>query len=128
MRFCISGLDPPLLLYFPRLVLRTLGRVFGTTSQCAPGCEESVNTVFFSRESIIWWCLSNHWAHRRKTQAAFRKELEGLVSGQAQEAIQAPRGGELRRVGKRQRIGGWGGEYREWWAAVEEMVAERKRR
>ena len=49
------GLDPPLVLYFPRLCWRTLLRLFRVEEQCSAGCEESARKAFFSRESIILW-------------------------------------------------------------------------
>ncbi|RPD78404.1 hypothetical protein L226DRAFT_531749 [Lentinus tigrinus ALCF2SS1-7] len=51
----IIWLDPPLVLYFPRLCWRTLLRLFGAAPQCSAGCEESVREVFLSRDSILWW-------------------------------------------------------------------------
>ena len=50
-----AGLDPPLVLYFPRLVLRTFLRLFRLAPPCSSGCEERASEVFFSRASIIWW-------------------------------------------------------------------------
>ena len=50
-----AGLDPPLVLYFPRLVLRTFLRLFRLAPPCSTGCEERASEVFFSRASIIWW-------------------------------------------------------------------------
>ncbi len=51
----MTGLDPPLLLYFPRLCWRTFLRLLGFVPPCTTGCEESLWDIFFSRESIIWW-------------------------------------------------------------------------
>lgn len=107
------GLDPPLLLYFPRLCLRTLLRLLRMREPCSPGCDESVRAVFFSRDSILWWCLSQHWVSRRRNGALLRKigvEVRG-------------------RAGDRpimRRLGGWGSELRAWWGAVQAMVRERQ--
>ena len=70
--------------------------------------------MFFSRDSILWWCLSNHWANRRKNIA--RMAEIGLVEG---------RDVERRRM---RRIGGWGGELREWISEVEMLVHEKKQK
>ena len=51
----LPGLDPPLILYFPRLVYRTIQRLLRLAPPCSPGCEETASQVFFSRESMIWW-------------------------------------------------------------------------
>ncbi|KAH7909701.1 hypothetical protein BJ138DRAFT_1173578 [Hygrophoropsis aurantiaca] len=61
----VIWLDPPLALYFPRIVWRTLSRLLGLRPSCAPGCEESVAEVIFSTRSILWWCLSRHWSVRK---------------------------------------------------------------
>lgn len=102
------GLDPPLLLYFPRITIRTLLRLFNVGDPCSPGCDETIQNVFFSKDSILWWCLSNHWANRRKNIA--RMAEIGLVEGTDV---------ERRRM---RRIGGWGSELREWISEVERLV------
>ncbi|GJE92828.1 AAA domain-containing protein [Phanerochaete sordida] len=99
----IIWLDPPLLLYFPRLCARTLGRLLGVVPPCSPGCPERWTEAFFSRESILWWCLTQHWPARKREQERFR--LEGIHVG-----------------GKMRRIGGWGRELSEWKLAVEAMI------
>ena len=107
-----AGLDPPLLLYFPRLVIRTLLRLFGLRPPCAPGCEERFGGVFFSKDSIIWWCLSNHWINRKRNQDLMQRI--GLGTG---------REVERRRM---RRIGGWGSELEQWLSDVQKMVDLRK--
>ncbi len=56
----LPGLDPPLILYFPRLVCRTFLRLFRLAPPCSLGCEETASQVFFSRESMIWWYVVMH--------------------------------------------------------------------
>ena len=101
------GVDPPLLLYFPRIIIRTLLRLLNLGDLCSPGCHETIQNVFFSKDSILW-CLSNHWANRRKNIA--RMAEIGLGEGTDV---------ERRRM---RRIGGWGGELREWISEVERLV------
>jgi hypothetical protein len=103
-----AGLDPPLLLYFPRIFIRTVLRLFNIDGPCSPGCDETIQTVFFEKGSILWWCLSHHWANRRKNIA--RMAEIGLVEGTDV---------ERRRM---RRIGGWGSELREWISEVERLV------
>lgn len=99
----VLGLDPPLLLYFPRLFHRTVLRLLYLVPPCSAGCSEDYREVFFSRKSILWWCLSNHWVARNREQAKFR--LEGVHVG-----------------GRRRRIGGWGTELATWKQSVREML------
>jgi len=104
----VIWLDPPLLLYFPRIFIRTVLRLFNIDGPCSPGCDETIQTVFFEKGSILWWCLSHHWANRRKNIA--RMAEIGLVEGTDV---------ERRRM---RRIGGWGSELREWISEVERLV------
>ena len=98
-----AGLDTPFALYFPRLCLRTLLRLLGLTPSCSPDCPESVREVFFSRDSIVWWCITNHRVVQKREQA--RLTEDGVQVG-----------------GKRRRIGGWGKELAEWKANVAAMI------
>ena len=107
-----AGLDPPLLLYFPRLVIRTFLRLFRLRPPCAPGCEERIGEVFFSKESIIWWCLSNHWINRKRNQDMMQRI--GLGTG---------REVERRRM---RRIAGWGSELKRWLGDVQKMMDLRR--
>jgi len=107
-----AGLDPPLLLYFPRLVMRTFFRLFRLRPPCAPGCEEQIGEVFFSKDSIIWWCLSNHWINRKRNQDMMQQIGLGI-------------GREVDRQRMR-RIGGWGYELKQWLSDVQKMVDLRK--
>lgn len=103
---CFVGLDPPLALYCPRLCVRTLGRLFGYTPPCSPGCPEQWSRVL-SRESIIWWCLTRHGFVRKREGPLL--ELDGVHVG-----------------GKRRRIGGWGKELAEWKEGVRGMLAQQQ--
>ncbi|KAJ7599068.1 AAA domain-containing protein [Mycena floridula] len=104
----IVWLDPPLILYFPRILIRTFRRLFGIEETCSPECPETVREVFFSKESILWWCLSQHWVNRRRGWAAM--QIYGLGSGS--EVSQR----------KMRRFGGWGGSLNIWLNQVQEMV------
>ncbi|KAI1794236.1 AAA domain-containing protein [Ganoderma leucocontextum] len=99
----VIWLDPPLILYFPRLVYRTFLRLFRLAPPCSTGCEERASEVFLSRESIIWWCLTHH-AIVRKHEAE-RYHTDGVHVG-----------------GKRRRIGGWGRELTVWKQEVQETI------
>ncbi|KAI8992918.1 hypothetical protein BD414DRAFT_458308 [Trametes punicea] len=98
----VIWLDPPLLLYFPRLCWRTFLRLLRLEPPCSPGCEERLREVF-SREGIIWWSLSNHWAVRKREEELCRSD--GVHVG-----------------GKRRRIGGWGRELAAWKRDVQAML------
>ncbi|KAJ7176168.1 hypothetical protein C8R43DRAFT_1093948 [Mycena crocata] len=84
-------LDPPLVLYFPRIVIRTFLRLFGLAEVCSPGCCERFQYVFFSRESMILWCLTHHGLVRRREGA--RMPQIGLGVGMDVE------GQKMRRLG-----------------------------
>ncbi|KAI5123501.1 hypothetical protein M0805_006661 [Coniferiporia weirii] len=99
----IIWLDTPFLLYFPRLLVRTLQRLLRRRPQCAPGCDESAREAFFSRNSILLWALSNHAPARRKGCARLRDDPVRV-----------------------RRIGGWGGELAAWKADVARLVGKGK--
>ncbi|KAJ6541644.1 hypothetical protein B0H19DRAFT_1174031 [Mycena capillaripes] len=105
-------LDPPLLLYFPRIFVRTVLGLLGLRPPCSPGCHERVVTTFFSRESILWWCLTHHFHVRRRERA--RMQLLGIGIGTQADGQ------------KMRRIGGWGGELRKWLEEVRLMVLQSK--
>lgn len=96
-------LDPPFLLYFPRLVVRTFLRLFGRVDGCAPGCNESLANVFLPKTSIIWWTITHHRVVRCREGDNLKKW--GIHIG-----------------GNMRRIGGWGSELNTWKHAVSEMV------
>lgn len=106
------GLDPPLYVYFPRVVLRTFLRFFRLAPPSSPGCHESPMQVFFSRNSIFWWCLWDHW--RRREENGARMALVAIRSGT-----------DVARRRMR-RFGGWGGEVKAWLGEVAEMLRARK--
>ncbi|KAF7324604.1 hypothetical protein MKEN_00501700 [Mycena kentingensis (nom. inval.)] len=104
-------LDPPLALYLPRLILRTFKRLFRLGEPCSPGCDERFTEVFFSKDSIIWWCISHHSIVRRRERENFGR-------------IGIDAGTDVARR-KMRRIGGWGGELRAWLDAVKVLVRSR---
>lgn len=95
-----AGLDPPLLLYFPRLFLRSMARIFGLVAICSPGCLETVRECFFSRKSILLWCLTQHWVVRKSNEKLVQDHGIGV--------------GRRSDEQKMRRIGGWGSELRKW--------------
>ncbi|KAF9535153.1 hypothetical protein CPB83DRAFT_879353 [Crepidotus variabilis] len=101
-------LDPPLLLYFPRLLLRTFRRLFGLQQTCSVGCSESVRETFFSKESIILWCLTQHSSNRTRNNANMREIGLGMGANI-----------ERRRM---RRLGGWGTDLRDWLADVRQAA------
>lgn len=103
----IPGLDPPLVLYFPRIVARTMLRLFRLRPPCSSGCMESWREAFLSKESILWWCLSNHWAIRRKFQAMMAEI--GIITDSSLPDR------------KMRRLGGWGEEQRKCMTEVVEI-------
>ncbi|KAJ7182955.1 hypothetical protein C8R43DRAFT_868626 [Mycena crocata] len=104
----VIWLDPPFLLYLPRLVVRTFLRMFRLQEPCSPGCPEMVWEVFFSKESIIWWCITQHGPVRRRESARFAEIGLGVGSN-----VQGQ---------KMRRLGGWGGELRAWLIDVQRML------
>ncbi|KAJ7189459.1 hypothetical protein GGX14DRAFT_529693 [Mycena pura] len=103
----IIWLDPPIALYLPRLVLRTVLRMLRLSEPCSPGCNESLSNVLFSRESILWWCITNHRPLRERERARMAQIGIGVGSRVA--------------ARKMRRIGGWGGELRAWLDDVRRM-------
>ncbi|KJA20995.1 hypothetical protein HYPSUDRAFT_42576 [Hypholoma sublateritium FD-334 SS-4] len=101
-------LDPPLYVYFPRLVLRTILRLLRLAPPCSPGCYERATKVFFTRRSIFWWCLSSH-ARVRRLNAEHMARF-GIEDGS-----------DIARRRMR-RFGGWGGAVSAWLCEVAAMV------
>lgn len=99
-----TGLDPPFALYFPRLCLRTVWRLLRLAPPCSPGCDERIREVFFSSDSIVWWCITNHRVVQKRESERYRTESIHV-------------GGRMRR------IGGWGGELPEWKESVRQMTS-----
>ncbi|KAF5369707.1 hypothetical protein D9615_010176 [Tricholomella constricta] len=96
----VVWLDPPLVLYFPRLFVRTVLRLFRLREPCSPGCEETWTEAFFSKKSILWWCLTNHWPNRRRNGALMAESFG---------------------TDKVKRLGGWGEERRKFLNDVADM-------
>ncbi|KAI5995578.1 hypothetical protein EDD15DRAFT_2546718 [Pisolithus albus] len=100
----IVWLDPPFLLYFPRLVVRTLQRLIRLKDGCAPACGETLANVLLSKEnSILYWAITNHSTLRRRESENLQRQ--GVHVG-----------------GNMRRIGGWGTELSAWKQAVVAMV------
>ncbi|KAJ7779161.1 AAA domain-containing protein [Mycena metata] len=104
----VVWLDPPLALYLPRLIWRTFLRLFRLREPCSPDCPEQVSEVFFSKESIIWWCITQHRPARVRERARMAQIGFGVGSN-----IQGQ---------KMRRLGGWGGELRAWFSDVRRML------
>jgi len=100
----VIWLDPPFLLYFPRLLWRTFVRLFRLGRPCAPGCNEDWREVFFSKNSIILWCITHHSTLRCR----YERMWEPVENG-----------------GKWRRLGGWGGAFRQWWNGLELVAKSR---
>ena len=104
----IIWLDPPALLYWPRLIRRTFWRLLrlNPAGDLPEGCYETIGNVFFNSNSIIWWMIKGHWRLRKR----YARLLEG---------DNAENGGKIRR------IGGWGMQFRVWWAGVKALAMGR---
>ncbi|KAJ4470860.1 AAA domain-containing protein [Lentinula aciculospora] len=105
----VIWLNPPLLLYFPRLVYRTFCRLIGLERQCSDGCPETVRKVFFSKDSILLWCLSQHWVQIERNSALMK--IWGLGKGTKPPEEQ-----------KMRRLGGWGSEVEDWLENIRKLV------
>ncbi|KAJ7922675.1 hypothetical protein B0H13DRAFT_2230435 [Mycena leptocephala] len=104
----VIWLDPPLALYLPRLIWRTFLRLLRLRAPCSPGCTEMVSEVFFSKESIVWWCITHHRPVRDRASA--KMALIGIGVGS-----------DVDNQNMR-RIGGWGAELRAWFDDVKRML------
>ena len=104
----LSGLDPPLLLYFPRVIIRTFLRLFGLRETCSPGCVESWNETFLSKNSILLYCYNAHG--QRRSFWGGKMAVMGIGVDSVPHKEQ-----------KLRRIGGWGSELRFWLEAVERL-------
>ncbi|KAJ7113168.1 hypothetical protein C8R44DRAFT_797283 [Mycena epipterygia] len=104
----VIWLDPPLILYLPRLIVRTFLRMLRLRESCSPGCPEMVSRLFFSKESIVWWCITQHRPVR---------ERQGARMAQIGVGVETPVEKQ-----KMRRIGGWGDELSAWFADLERML------
>ncbi|KAK0488033.1 AAA domain-containing protein [Armillaria luteobubalina] len=107
----IIWLDPPFLLYFPRVLVRTFLRLIGLETPCSPGCKESFREVLFSRNSILCWCWCDHRVHRERGGNRMKEIGLGVGSDVENQRMR--------------RLGGWGKELSEWIKRVESMVRGR---
>ncbi|KAJ6482703.1 hypothetical protein C8R45DRAFT_1215416 [Mycena sanguinolenta] len=104
----VIWLDPPLALTLPRVIWRTFLRLLRLKEPCSPGCHEMLSEVFFSKESIVWWCITHHGVVRERQTAKMARIGLGIgsdVEGQ-----------------KMRRLGGWGEELRVWFEDVKRML------
>ncbi|KAF8531922.1 hypothetical protein JB92DRAFT_2690507, partial [Gautieria morchelliformis] len=105
---CVLWLDPPFLLYFPRLVIRTFMRLVRWAPPCSPGCDERWSEVFsWGKQSIVWWSWTNHTPLQRVHAAAMQQSEDNLQGG------------------KWVRLGGWGREVSTWLKQVESFAKAR---
>ncbi|KAF8528493.1 hypothetical protein BU17DRAFT_80912 [Hysterangium stoloniferum] len=99
----IVWMDPPFILYFPRLILRTLSRLFGWTPLCSPGCGENLGSILtMGEESILWFA----WTQHLPLRAFYTRRM------QTDEAL--PKG-------KWVKLEGWGSVSREWLSKIESI-------
>ncbi|KAG8959602.1 hypothetical protein FRC03_007725 [Tulasnella sp. 419] len=75
----VIWLDPPLLVYFWGLFGRTLRRLLGLEAPCSEGCPERWSEAFFSKKSIIWWCVTNHQRFREGNEGYMKKAEGGSI-------------------------------------------------
>ncbi|TFK71048.1 hypothetical protein BDN72DRAFT_870114 [Pluteus cervinus] len=97
----VIWLDPPFVLYFYRMLARTLRRIAGVAPPCSSGCDDTLG-MLFSKNSIVLWCIAHHHIMRERGEAHLR--LMGIHVG-----------------GKMRRIGGWGSGLIEWLEAVRQL-------
>ncbi|KAJ8594689.1 hypothetical protein M405DRAFT_850057 [Rhizopogon salebrosus TDB-379] len=98
----IIWLDPPIWFYLPRLLWRTLLRLFRMAPTCAEGCNESWGDAL-SKEGIVWYCISHHGSCRRRF-------------GEMLARTSVDKGGNMRRLNE------WDGDLAAWKAGLEEML------
>ena len=102
----LAGLDPPFVLYFPRVFWRTIKRIMGWGEPCAPGCNETWSSVFWHHDSILLWVITTHRRVRQRNSAALAAD-------------------PVERGGKWRRLGGWGSEAKRWFQQVEVLAKSR---
>ncbi|TFK63463.1 hypothetical protein BDN72DRAFT_803248 [Pluteus cervinus] len=101
----VVWLDPPFVLYFYRIIVRTSLRLLGLGPACSPGCEETIQSLL-AWDNIILLCLNHHQPMRT------REHQNLLQSG-------VDIGGNMRR------IGGWGSDLTNWLEAVRQQEQTR---
>lgn len=70
----LAGLDFPLVVTLARLFKRTFQRWWYDERLFGTNCTESLYQTFCTRESIFWWCVSQHWNIRRYLSEAIASE------------------------------------------------------
>ncbi|KAH7106666.1 hypothetical protein BKA62DRAFT_687804 [Auriculariales sp. MPI-PUGE-AT-0066] len=109
----VIWLDPPRLLYWPRVFLRSILRIIGyhrNTQDVVPvGCDETFQSVFLERDSVLLWAITHH--------GIVRKRLTPMLAADPVE-----------KGGKWRRLGGWGSEVQVWFERVEELAMRRRER
>ncbi|KAF9002259.1 AAA domain-containing protein [Cyathus striatus] len=108
----IIWLDPPLALYLPRIILRTVLGILRLEPPCSPGCPETFSKAFFSKDSIIWWCITDHGLVRRRNTEKMKIVGLGVGSDTSRQIMR--------------RIGGWGSTLRRWMQDVTDMIATKR--
>lgn len=103
-----TGLDPPFILSFSRLIKRTFGRILGWEAQCSVGCDDTWRN-FFSRENILLYGIKVHRLNRQQNQDRLDRIGLGIGTDVSNRRMR--------------RIGGWGGQMREWLDGVQEMIS-----
>ena len=93
-------------------MIYNLLRFFRLYPPCSRGCEERIGEVFFSKDSVIWWCRCNHWINRKRNQDKMQRI--GLETGK-----------EVGRWRMR-RISGWGSELKQRLSDVQKMMDLRR--
>ncbi len=68
---CVVWMDFAFPVVFGRLLRRTIHRGW-KKEELWHGNTESLRTAFFSRESILLWCIKTHWKNRRKCKLTQR--------------------------------------------------------
>ena len=81
-----------------------MARLFRLVPLCSPGCQETVRECFFSKDSILLWCLTQHSIVRKSGKKLMQEY--GIDVGRRSDEQ------------KMRRIGGWGSELRRWLADI----------
>ncbi|KAH7103287.1 hypothetical protein BKA62DRAFT_56478 [Auriculariales sp. MPI-PUGE-AT-0066] len=109
----IVWLDPPALLYLPRVFIRTMRRLFGipkSVDATPVGCQDTFTDVFFGgKDSILLWAITRH--------SVVREQYTPM------HAIDA-----VEKGGKWRRLGGWGSTARAWFEQLDELAKHRRER
>ncbi|KAF8518259.1 hypothetical protein BU17DRAFT_48860 [Hysterangium stoloniferum] len=99
----IVWMDPPFILYFSRLILRTFFGLLGWTPPCSPGCDENLKSIFtLGEQSILWYAWTQHRPYKEFYTSRMRTD-------------------EACSEGKWVRLGGWGSDSRKWLTSIESL-------